>query len=259
MKEKKAKKKASRGFVIANVVLWSAAAIVVAWVMVQNRPGTISVPGATAGNRPVAAKVQPGQDPEEINYGTNILGKAPITAGIDGAKLLKQPKLSPEGFWIEDFYQASNGSLAEDLAAARAAGKILLVLWERPYCEYCQVLHTEYLRDPQLHAYVKDTFYTVPYDYYADKPIYRDFDGQVLSGVALARKHRVVGTPQLEFRVDGAKEVLRIPGLVEPTILLAAFQFADKEIWKNGLTINEWMVQEGYIGRAGRQAGEEER
>ena len=132
MREKKAKKKASRGFVIANVVLWSAAVIVVGWVMLQNRPGSISVPGGVANNAPaVAGKAPPPKDPEEINYGTNILGKAPITVGIDGAKLLKQPKLSPEGFWIEDFYQASNGNLVEDLAdeavddAVGAAGAVV--------------------------------------------------------------------------------------------------------------------------------------
>lgn len=230
-------KKHSRGFVLANVVLWGVAAVTVGWVLVQNNPGLLPQASLTAG--PAA------------DAGVR-------TTARNGQPLLAEPGLGPDGMFAEDFYRPSIGNLALDLAAARAQGKILAVFWERPGCEFCIRLHNEMLREPELREYIANKFYTVRYDFYGEKAVLHDFDGTMLNGIDLARRHRVVGTPTMEFRIDNAKEVMRIPGLVEADILGAAFEFVESGAWRDGTTINQWLLAKGIIGQ-GRSGGDAER
>jgi thioredoxin-related protein len=233
---------ASRGFLITNVVLWVGAAAVLGYVFLKNNPrSTDGEPVVVAADgRPAAAPAAGTQ---------RATGGATAKGGTAVAELRPVPKVDERGFFIEDFYQQQAYDLQADLAAATSQGKILLVMWEREFCEYCQQLHEQLLRDPKLHDYLANTFYTVRYDFYARSgKMVKDFDGVALREDDLARRHRVLGTPALEFRVEGGKEVLRIPGLVDAEVLLIAFEFAQNRIWESGKNINQYLIETGVIG-----------
>jgi thioredoxin-related protein len=227
---------ASRGFVIANVVLWAGAAAVLGWVSLQNNPRSTT-------GEPVAAAAAP----------TRPTATAPAARGTAPAAVeVERPvlRMDERGFFIEDFYKAQAYDLQADLAAATAQGKILAVMWEREVCEYCQQLHEQIQRDPKLHDYLADTFYTVRYDFYArsGKKV-KDFDGTEWREDDLARRHRVLGTPAIEFRVEGGREALRIPGLVDAEMLLVAFEFVQNRIWESGKNINQYLLDTGVVGQ----------
>ncbi len=235
---------ASRGFLVANVVLWVGAAAVLGYVFLQNRPPSVEGEPVV-----VAANGKQATAPAAQRAGGGAAG---------GAQVAERPvpKLDERGFFIEDFYKPQAYDLQADLAAATAEGKTLLVMWEREFCEYCQQLHETILLDPKLHDYLANTFYVVRYDFYArsGKKV-KDFDGTEWREDDLARRHRVLGTPALEFRVEGGKEVLRIPGLVPADVLLVAFQFVENRIYESGKNINQYLIEIGAVGEPGGRAG----
>ncbi|MBM3507787.1 MAG: hypothetical protein FJX64_08750, partial [Alphaproteobacteria bacterium] len=159
-------------------------------------------------------------------------------------------KMDERGFFIEDFYKPQTYDLQADLAAATAEGKMLVVMWEREFCEYCQQLHETILIEPKLHDYLANTFYVVRYDFYARSgKMLKDFDGVSAREDDIARRHRVLGTPAIEFRIEGGREVLRIPGLAGAGILLVAFDFAQNRVWESGKNINQYLLETGMIGQ----------
>lgn len=140
------------------------------------------------------------------------------------------PKVGADGLFAEDFYRTSTFDMAKDLALAIGEGKPLAIFWEREYCEYCAQLHNEALVLPELHRYVADRFYVVRFDFHGKRMV-TDFDGTRVTEEQMRTRHRVLGTPTLSFRIEGFKEVLRIPGYVEPDVLGAAFEFVDAGVY----------------------------
>ncbi|MCC7016801.1 MAG: thioredoxin family protein [Rhodospirillales bacterium] len=144
-----------------------------------------------------------------------------------------QPK-ALEGLHHQDWYHASFGILAEDLAEATAAGKRLAVVWEQIGCAPCAQMHEVNFRDPNIVEFIKANFFIVQLDFRGDRTV-TDFDGQVMSEKELARKHRVNTTPVIQFFPETAEaikgkrgtdaEVARMPGLYKPDMFLALFRY----------------------------------
>jgi thioredoxin-related protein len=138
------------------------------------------------------------------------------------------------GLHQQDWFHASFGLLAEDLADAAAAGKRLAVVWEQKGCPACVQMHEVHLRDPAIVEFIKRNFVVVQLDYRGDRPV-TDFDGQVLAEKELARKYAVATTPVVQFfpatldafkgKKGAAAEVARMPGLLKPDMFLALFQY----------------------------------
>lgn len=159
------------------------------------------------------------------------------------AALLPMPTLDADGHWVEPWFRPTTGDMARDAALAESEGKFLAIFWEMEGCEFCALLHTKALRVPAVHAYVTDRFYVVRLDYRGSNDI-RDFDGVTAAERDIARRHRVRGTPTLEFLTTDGEVVLRIPGYVEPSVLEAALEYVDTGAYAES-NINDWLAARG--------------
>ncbi|MDJ0822493.1 MAG: thioredoxin family protein [Paracoccaceae bacterium] len=105
--------------------------------------------------------------------------------GDDG--LHKQP-------WMRDTFK----DLREDLDEANAEGKRLVLFFEQRGCIYCTKMHEEVFSDAGISNFVGDNFFVVQLNLYGDIEVV-DFDGEELSEKDLARKWRVMFTPNIVF------------------------------------------------------------
>lgn len=152
-----------------------------------------------------------------------------------------QPK-ALEGLHQQDWYHASFGILAEDLAEAAAMGKRLAVVWEQIGCAPCAQMHEVNFRDPNVVEFIKTNFLVVQLDFRGDRPV-TDFDGQVMTEKELARKHRVNTTPVIQFFPETAEamkgkrgtdaEVARMPGLYKAGMFLALFRYVHEQRYQH--------------------------
>jgi thioredoxin-related protein len=147
-----------------------------------------------------------------------------LAAPAAAQDLLPAPELGPDGLWAAGWVHPTTGDLRADLAAAAGQGRILALFWERPGCEYCAELHLESLRQPELRAFVTGPFYAVRLQRFGGSEIV-DFDGEAHTEREIAIRHRVLGTPTIEFRLADGTEVFRVPGAAGPAVLLAAFEY----------------------------------
>ncbi len=96
--------------------------------------------------------------------------------------------------WMRDTFK----DLSEDLDEANAEGKRLLVLVEQRGCIYCTKMHEEVYPRPEIRQMIEDTYFVVQLNLHGDIEV-TDFDGEVLSEKAMARKWGVMFTPTMMF------------------------------------------------------------
>ena len=101
--------------------------------------------------------------------------------------------------WMRDTFK----DLAEDLEEANAEGKRLLIMVEQRGCIYCAKMHTEIFPDPEIEQLLTDTFFVVQLNLHGDIEV-TDFDGEVLSEKAMARRWGVLFTPTMLFLPETA-------------------------------------------------------
>lgn len=96
--------------------------------------------------------------------------------------------------WMRDTFK----DLPEDLKEANAEGKRLLVMIEQRGCVYCTKMHEEVFPQPEIEQMIRDTYFVVQLNLHGDIEV-TDFDGEVLSEKAMARKWGVLFTPTMMF------------------------------------------------------------
>jgi thioredoxin-related protein len=96
--------------------------------------------------------------------------------------------------WMRDTFK----DLREDLEEARDEGKRLVLFFEQRGCIYCRKMHTEVFSDPDISYYIRDNYFVVQLNLHGDVEV-TDFDGEVLSEKDMARKWRVMFTPNIVF------------------------------------------------------------
>lgn len=143
-------------------------------------------------------------------------------------------RLGEDGLYQHDWYLESFLDLAEDLEAAAAAGKRLAILWGLKGCPACRRMHEVHLADPATEAYIKAHFEVLHLNHIGARVV-TDFDGRKLGEKALADAYAVRFTPTIQFlperaaglagRAPRAREVARMPGLLEPAAFLAMFRY----------------------------------
>lgn len=114
------------------------------------------------------------------------------TIGDDG--LHKQP-------WMRDTFK----DLREDLDEANAEGKRLVLFFEQRGCIYCQKMHEEVFSDAEVSDYIDDNYFVVQLNLHGDIEV-TDFDGETLSEKDMARKWRVMFTPNIVFLPEDVPE-----------------------------------------------------
>ena len=112
--------------------------------------------------------------------------------GDDG--LHKQP-------WMRDTFK----DLREDLAEANAEGKRLVLFFEQRGCIYCSKMHEEVFVDPTVSGFIGDNYFVVQLNLHGDIEV-TDFDGESLPEKDMARKWRVMFTPNIVFLPEEVPE-----------------------------------------------------
>lgn len=168
--------------------------------------------------------------------------------------LLPMPEIGDDGLHKQPWFQNTFLDLNEDLAEAATQNKRLVIIWEQRGCPYCKATHEVNLRIPRITTYVKDNFFVLQLNLWGDREV-TDFDGEVLSEKALARKHRVLFTPTFQFFPDSpdkAKgkpgdeaEVLRIPGYFKPFHFYFLFRYVRQKAYETEPSFQRWLDGQG--------------
>lgn len=118
----------------------------------------------------------------------------PALAEVGDDGLHKQP-------WMRDTFM----DLREDLDEANAEGKRLVLFFEQRGCIYCRKMHEEVFSDAGVAGYIEENFFVVQMNLYGDVEV-TDFDGESLSEKDMARKWRVMFTPNIVFLPEEVSE-----------------------------------------------------
>jgi thioredoxin-related protein len=153
--------------------------------------------------------------------------------------------LTAEGLHTEPWFNETTGDLARDLQAANAENKTLAIFWEQRGCVYCEKMHKLNLKIEGTVSFIRKSFYVVMLNMRGERPM-KDFDGAAMSEAKLARKHRVSGTPTIEFRNDQGTEVFRVPGYAEPVIFHGIFDYVASAGYKFS-ALGPWLKAK-YLG-----------
>lgn len=103
--------------------------------------------------------------------------------------------------WMRDTFK----DLREDLAEANAEGKRFMILVEQRGCIYCKKMHEETFPHPVVEQMINENFFVVQLNLHGDIEI-TDFDGEVLSEKAAARKWGLLFTPTMFFLPEEVAE-----------------------------------------------------
>ena len=109
----------------------------------------------------------------------------------------------------EFFFAQSFGDLPEELAEAREAGKLgLLLFFEQEGCPYCEHMLKTILNQPAVQDWYRERFVSISVDINGDVEL-RDVDGITLPSKVFAQHRRVKTTPTISFIDLSGAEVYR--------------------------------------------------
>lgn len=103
--------------------------------------------------------------------------------------------------WMRDTFK----DLREDLAEANAEDKRLVLFFEQRGCIYCKKMHEEVFSDAQVSEFIDENYFVVQLNLHGDIEV-TDFDGEVLTEKDMARKWRVLFTPNIVFLPEEVPE-----------------------------------------------------
>ena len=137
--------------------------------------------------------------------------------------------------WMRDTFK----DLREDLNEANMEGKRLVLMFEQRGCIYCSKMHNDVYSRGDISGYIEENFYVVQLNLHGDLEV-TDFDGEVLSEKAMARKWNILFTPT----------VLYLPREVEDGLTATdASVSLMPGAWLAGTTIDmlTWVREERYL------------
>lgn len=107
-------------------------------------------------------------------------------------------ELGDDGLHKADWMRDTFKDLREDLDEANAEGKRLALIVEQRGCIYCDKMHKEVFSQARVSDYIREHFFVVQINLHGDTEVV-DFDGEVLSEKAAARKWGLLFTPSILF------------------------------------------------------------
>ena len=137
--------------------------------------------------------------------------------------------------WMRDTFK----DLREDLDEANSEGKRLVLMFEQRGCIYCSKMHKDVYSREHVSNNIDENFFVVQLNLHGDLEV-TDFDGEVLSEKAMARKWNVLFTPT----------VLYLPQEVDEGITAAQAAVSYMPgAWSAGTTIDmlTWVNEERYL------------
>ena len=137
--------------------------------------------------------------------------------------------------WMRDTFK----DLREDLDEANMEGKRLVLMFEQRGCIYCSKMHKDVYSRDNVSNYIGENFFVVQLNLHGDLEV-TDFDGEVLSEKAMARKWNILFTPT----------VLYLPQEVDDNLTAteASVSFMPGA-WSAGTTLDmlTWVNEERYL------------
>jgi thioredoxin-related protein len=172
--------------------------------------------------------------------------------GLSAGPALAKAKLGDDGLYQMDWYLESFLDLSEDLAGATGKDKRFAIMWGLKGCPSCKKMHEIHLVDPKIESYLRDNFEILHLNHIGSRAV-TDFDGLKLSEKALGEAYGIRFTPTIQFfpeKTDGlaalsrqAREVARMPGLLEPPEFLAMFRYV-RERGYDTLSFPDWLKKQ---------------
>ena len=137
--------------------------------------------------------------------------------------------------WMRDTFK----DLREDLDEANLEGKRLVLMFEQRGCVYCSKMHKDVYSREKVSNYIDENFFVVQLNLHGDLEV-TDFDGEILSEKAMARKWSIRFTPTVLYLPEEVGEGL--------TATQAAVSFMPGA-WSAATTIDmlTWVKEERYL------------
>ena len=137
--------------------------------------------------------------------------------------------------WMRDTFK----DLREDLDEANMEGKRLVLMFEQRGCIYCSKMHKDVYSRDKVSNYIEENFFVVQLNLHGDLEV-TDFDGEVLSEKAMARKWNILFTPTVLYLPQEVDD-----GLTAPEASVSFMPGA----WSTGTTLDmlTWVKEERYL------------
>lgn len=171
---------------------------------------------------------------------------------LRGAPSFAKAMLGDDGIYHMDWYLESFLDVAEDLAGATAKGKRFAIMWGLKGCPYCKRMHEVHMMDPKIEGYIRDNFEILHLNLIGAREV-TDFDGRKHSEKAFGEAYGIRFTPTIQFfpesadglaaRAGQAREVARMPGLLEPAEFLAMFRYVREKGYES-MPFPDWLKKQ---------------
>jgi thioredoxin-related protein len=170
--------------------------------------------------------------------------------------------MGEDGLHKQPWFTITFRDISEDIEAAAADGKRLVMIFEQRGCIYCKAMHEKLLSDPEVTDYIKEHFMVVQYNMFGDEEVI-DLDGGELTEKSAARKWGYVFTPTIVFLPDSVPEgktvseaaVATMPGAFGKWTFLNMFRWvnekgyeSDEHFQKYHARIINQLREEGRLG-----------
>ncbi|MHA7776755.1 SoxW family protein [Roseibium sp. M-1] len=168
-----------------------------------------------------------------------LLTFALFLAGLSGGASLAAT-MGDDGLHKEDWFTVTFRDMAEDIEAAAADGKRLVIIFEQRGCIYCRQMHEKILSDPEVTDYIKENFMVVQYNMFGDEEVI-DLDGEELTEKTAARKWGYVFTPTIVFLPEEAPSEGTVSEVAVATMPGAFGKWTFLNMFR-------WVREKGYEG-----------
>ncbi len=172
--------------------------------------------------------------------------------GLRAAPAFAKATLGEDGLYQMDWYLESFLDVSEDLAGATAKGKRFAIMWGLKGCPACKRMHEVHMMDPKIEGYIRDNFEILHLNHIGAREV-TDFDGRKRGEKAFGETYGIRFTPTIQFfpetttglaALSGqAREVARMPGLLEPAEFLAMFRYVREKGYESA-SFPEWLKKQ---------------
>lgn len=180
------------------------------------------------------------------------VGAAALTIPALKPALAAKPTLGEDGLYQMDWYLESFLDIAEDLAQTTEKGKRFAIMWGLKGCPACKRMHEVHMLDPKIESYIHDNFEILHLNHIGSRVV-TDFDGRKLGEKAFGESYGIRFTPTIQFfpetvaglaaKKGQAREVARMPGLLEPPEFLAMFRYVREKGYESA-PFPEWLKRQ---------------
>ncbi len=166
--------------------------------------------------------------------------------------LAAKPTMGEDGLYQMDWYLESFLDIAEDLAQTTEKGKRFAIMWGLKGCPACKRMHEVHMLDPKIESYIRDNFEILHLNHIGSRVV-TDFDGRKLGEKAFGESYGIRFTPTIQFFPESvaglsakkgqAREVARMPGLLEPPEFLAMFRYVREKGYES-VPFPDWLKKQ---------------